>query len=486
MGKNDMDHMQHLESVALSDCAVLEIKEGTYKGSWKRAGGRSAWFMARRNLDRLITMMSPKEFPDHIKTYENVRDTVKALDVSVHYRFDAATQKINPLPGTIEATRDILSMLLDSYESEDIFMKIRANPGGEDGTVLACLRDARRYFMLVEAEMISEGVVEPESQTYEMENEPEWDGQAIDTFILDFDNGNRYTFPGLTRCLVERQSGTCKVTLAPAGNFSIATRDPYEVVAEENGMSVEQLKVYLLDFRHPPIARQAPPPPSHPTGGYAAEQAERHPETKEPRDPWTDMVGARLRIGDHCTFNYRGSIVECEIVGTEGSCPVVKGPKLPDEGVVVTNGWWIRRDGTKDNVLEKRGEQTNHAKQNPLWPWQAVKIEFDTLVSRVGVANSFYTRRAPEVWQLNPVVYSVACPKEIAQAYEWVEHGLWVLDRRKVPSEIDGNFPRLQMEMNMKEHEESDGDFKFMYDRDDGDGKFKIKDRWTAWGREAA
>jgi hypothetical protein len=481
MGKNDMDHMQHLESVALSDCAVLEIKEGTYKGSWKRAGGRSAWFMARRNLDRLITMMSPKEFPDHIKTYENVRDTVKALDVSVHYRFDAATQKINPLPGTIEATRDILSMLLDSYESEDIFMKIRANPGGEDGTVLACLRDARRYFMLVEAEMISEGVVEPESQTYEMENEPEWDGQAIDTFILDFDNGNRYTFPALTRCLVERQSGTCKVTLAPAGNFSIATRDPYEVVAEENGMSVEQLKVYLLDFRHPPIARQAPPPPSHPTGGYAAEQAERH----DTGTMWSDAKGAHLRAGDLCYWQRPedGATFLVELSGTEEGLPVVKGePAVGPEGRRLASWKHLRRESTP----EKKGEQTNHAKQNPLWPWQAVKIEFDTLVSRVGVANSFYTRRAPEVWQLNPVVYSVACPKEIAQAYEWVEHGLWVLDRRKVPSEIDGNFPRLQMEMNMKEHEESDGDFKFMYDRDDGDGKFKIKDRWTAWGREAA
>src|ERR1044072_823313 len=147
-----MNHMQHLESVALSDCAVLQSKEATYQGSRKRAGGRSAWFMARRNLDRLITMMSPREFPEYIKTYENVRSTVRALDHTVHYNFAPLGQQAVPYHCTIEATRAILEMLMDSYESEDIFMKIRANPGGEDGTVLACLRDAGRCFPLVEAE----------------------------------------------------------------------------------------------------------------------------------------------------------------------------------------------------------------------------------------------------------------------------------------------------------------------------------------------
>lgn len=171
MGKNDMDHMIHLESVALSDCAVLESKEATYQGSWKRAGGRSAWFMARRNLDRLITMMAPKEFPDHVKTAANIKDTVRAIDSIVHHGTNRAMQ--DHLPGSIDATRQILAMLGDSYFAEDLFAKIAENPGGEDGTVLACMRDARRYFTLVEAEMIAEGVVEPESKTYESDKYPQ-------------------------------------------------------------------------------------------------------------------------------------------------------------------------------------------------------------------------------------------------------------------------------------------------------------------------
>jgi hypothetical protein len=167
-----MDHMNFLESVALSDCAVLENKEATYQGSWKLSGGRSAWFMAKRNIDRLLVMMAPKEFPDHVKTMENIHCTIGAFRNFVHYG-----QRIKlDLPGSIEATMMILELLRDRLTSEDIFAKIEEKPKGEDGTVLAVCRDLRRYLILVEAEMISRGVVEPESRTYESTyNQPETD-----------------------------------------------------------------------------------------------------------------------------------------------------------------------------------------------------------------------------------------------------------------------------------------------------------------------
>jgi hypothetical protein len=155
----DMKHMKFLEKVAAADIMVIHDKESTYKGSWKQAGGRSAWFMARRNMDRLLEMMKPPMAESYVNL-TNVLDTVKALDDIVHYEGHAG----HKLPGSIEATRHILEHLRDSYTAEDIFAKIEERPEGADGTVLAVIRDLRRYLILVEAEMMARGVVtDPET-----------------------------------------------------------------------------------------------------------------------------------------------------------------------------------------------------------------------------------------------------------------------------------------------------------------------------------
>jgi hypothetical protein len=350
-----MNHMQHLETVALSDCAVLHSKEATYQGSWKRAGGISAWFMARRNLDRLITMMAPKQFPDHITTPQNVTDTLAALDHIVHHASDARN-----LPGTAEVTRQILAMLGDRFTANDIFAKIRANPGGEDGTVLAIVRDARRYFMLVEAEMIAEGVVEPESKTYEQE----------------------------TRIYVEPDT------------------DVYQLIADEKGLSRQEVKdrIHALFYGNPPAEPQ--------NGGYAAEHAERR---------------------------------RAEAVSDGGS---------------------------------------QHA--STLYPWQATKEQIDSLRQRNGIlVDVFYTQRAGNVWQLEPVVGSQLCPREIYSAYRPAGATRWTLKRGEVPLEIWDNFPQLQLELNTKEHEDSREDFRFMYEFHESAQKWILRPQFVEWGREA-
>jgi hypothetical protein len=409
MGKNDMNHMQHIESVALSDCAVLQSKESTYQGSWKRAGGRSAWFMARRNLDRLITMMSPKEFSPHIQTPANVHDTLQMLENIVHYNGNAYSVK--DLPGSIDATMQIIRMVRDSYFSEDIFRKIAEAPGGEDGTVLACLRDARRYFTLVEAEMIAEGLVEPETKTYETDNE--WDGEGITDLRLEMENGQIYTIKDIESFTIERKHRICDITLrrkgvehrapTPPKNVDL---DPYELVASENGMTVGQLKEYLLDHVHPT------PPPSPSNGGYAQEQRAKHEDA----------------------------------------------------------------------------EQQNHAATNPLWPWQITQAEYTSVASRVGpTADFFYTRRAPDLFQLEAVVGSRFCPKELAACYEYAADNRWVLKKQNVPEELRENYRELQVEMNKFEHETSHPDYRFMYDFDDGAQKFILREQFrVAWGKDQA
>lgn len=269
MGANDMDHMLHIESVALSDCAVLQSKEATYQGSWKRAGGVSAWFMARRNLDRLITMMAPKAFPDHITTPQNVVDTVQALDGIVHHAGNSGHR----LPGSIEATRQILDLLKDRFFANDLFAKIAQHPNGEDGTVLACLRDARRYFTLVEAEMIAEGVVEPEASTYEQEAniyvEPD-----TDVYQLIADE------KGLSRQEVKDRINRLFYGAPPtAGPIDVLIR----IAAGNDGEPAHEYvfqacPTVLLESTPGRLEVSITPGPNKRTanGGYAMEQAARH------------------------------------------------------------------------------------------------------------------------------------------------------------------------------------------------------------------
>lgn len=168
--EHNMEHMRHLSKVVESDLAILRYKESTYQGSWKRSGGRSAWFMVKRMIDRLVSMMAKPETPATFNL-QNIDDTIRAIanaqpieaakiDAPVHHR--AATVEVVDLPGTPSATADLLNYLRNCYTAENIFEMIRSNPSGADGTVLAILRDTRRYAILIEAEMIARGVVEVE------------------------------------------------------------------------------------------------------------------------------------------------------------------------------------------------------------------------------------------------------------------------------------------------------------------------------------
>lgn len=272
MGRNDMDHLKHLESVALSDCAVLENKEATYKGSWKRAGGRSAWFMARRNLDRMITMMEPPEQPPFFNM-DNVKDSLLAISTATN------TGRV-AFPGTPQATHDIFKHLAKSFTAEDIFAMIAANPKGEDGTFLACMRDARRYFMLVEAEMISEGVVEPEEKTYEGDNYP----QDIYTLIANDIGMAREEVKTRIHELFYREAAA-----SPASSM-----DPGPAIGETTELNPAFSKVYSDGMVHE--AGKAPRLPTEEEckelhiersgGGYAREQAERHADKHGSLFPW--------------------------------------------------------------------------------------------------------------------------------------------------------------------------------------------------------
>jgi hypothetical protein len=107
--EHNMRHLDFIRIVAEEDLAYVDRKDRQYGGSWKRRGGVGAFMMLARKWDRLENMLG------------QVRSHPPQFNV-----FDYITSQTT---------------------------------SGEDGTVLAEVRDLRRYLLLVEAEMMARGVV---------------------------------------------------------------------------------------------------------------------------------------------------------------------------------------------------------------------------------------------------------------------------------------------------------------------------------------
>lgn len=107
MSEINFDHIGRLALVQEADEANVRSKDASYGASWKKRGGIGAFMMAARKWDRLEGMMERGGF--------------------------------------------------------DIFAAVEAQRGeaqGTDGTVIAEIRDLRRYLLLIEAEMVARGAVE--------------------------------------------------------------------------------------------------------------------------------------------------------------------------------------------------------------------------------------------------------------------------------------------------------------------------------------
>lgn len=105
-----MDHMNFIPVVLQRDEEVLKQKEGTYKGSWKKRGGCGAFMMLARKWDRL----------------ENIVDAHE------------------PQYDILKAGEQDMMELGQPFDRE-----------APDGTLLAEIRDLRRYLVLVEAELMA-------------------------------------------------------------------------------------------------------------------------------------------------------------------------------------------------------------------------------------------------------------------------------------------------------------------------------------------
>ena len=453
MGSDDMDHMQHVETVALSDCEVLRQKEATYQGSWKRAGGRSAWFMARRNMDRLLTMMPAKPVPHvGISNVANIRATLMSLKHSVHYNLDPVKQTVAPLPGSIEATMAILDHVLDAYTADDVFARIAEKPKGEDGTVLACIRDLRRYFTLVEAEMISEGVVEPETKTYEQEQYP----VDVYTMIADDRGMSREEVKDLINDLFYSDQGEWAREILRTGQAPAQRLDV--TVAGGGGGKIKESDVVF------PNARELGPTDIIVDGTI-------YERGKHPRKA-TDEDRARaagLTLEEWVAQRLKDAATAAD---------------TPSCG-----------DGSFDVKMQRRAERiadggSQHARENPLFPHHLTGSEAGAIRARVGdkVFEAFYSRRAADVWQLEMIAVCASCPFELTNFYNLFYNlrgsDTWLLKESKIPREIRSNWPEIQLEMNQMEYEGTDKALAFMYTWQEGPQKWVLDAQFADWGRE--
>lgn len=137
----NLAYHQHIGKIAENDINYVRKKDAQYDASWKRRGGPGAWFTIVRPWDRLSQFMErPKQ------------------------------------------TGTMTHAMVPVWERNDIIGAMVAEKlSGEDGTVTACVRDLRRYLLLLEAEVqerISEGcrrwseslVAAAQSKTEELES----------------------------------------------------------------------------------------------------------------------------------------------------------------------------------------------------------------------------------------------------------------------------------------------------------------------------
>lgn len=116
---------QELEAVAKRDVESLLVAEHQYGSSWKRRGGVGAFMMLARKWDRLENALRPL---------------------------------VDPLGRVVEPELAAISPFLGrSVSAWDIFA-VAAHDRRAEG-VIDDIRDLRRYLLLVETELVRQGVV---------------------------------------------------------------------------------------------------------------------------------------------------------------------------------------------------------------------------------------------------------------------------------------------------------------------------------------
>lgn len=148
---NDMGHLEHIQAVLDEDAQGLFAAETNYRGSWKKRGGVSAYFMLCRKWDRIQNRL------EQVKTVAGTYP-IQALRYELEELKLARRDRVNGGDGRI--TEEKLDQIIEAIEANlvprfDIFAAIEADERAEG--LIDDIRDLRRYLVLVEAEMRARG-----------------------------------------------------------------------------------------------------------------------------------------------------------------------------------------------------------------------------------------------------------------------------------------------------------------------------------------
>jgi hypothetical protein len=397
MTEHNMNHLNYIRVVVEADLAYVDRKDRQYGGSWKRRGGVGAFMMLARKWDRLEQFMAKFHY-----------DIFGVIDAEIAREKSEAESRT---PAGYTPDYDV----------------------GKDGTVLAEVRDLRRYLMLVEAEMMARGVV-PGDRVFGVATAGGKKGEPVDVL----------------------REGTTEIRKSFVGGDGQVIRelDPVWVMPDPGE---------LHSTRNKPEAA-------------VARRLERNGEVT------VDYATGESQIVKHGRLSRRATVIrELDVNG-----PVIM------NGMVHEHGRSPRVATAEDLALAERTFTTDRRvpRYEPDTPdedniacrdapfvvpesyWRRKNIERDAF-------DKFWTLRAPDVHVLDAHVVSDSIPGLLRNYYH-SRGGEWIIDIDRVPASVRGHFPALRGEVNMKEHEELPEWQRVLYTWDANGTKFRLAQ--LGWG----
>lgn len=392
MSDTDLKELAYLRVVADEDVDFVDRKNRSYGGSWKRRGGVGAFMMLARKWDRL----------------ENILQTVG--------KFGGGDKDAPAF--------DIFAWIDRECSSEKLYSPERGV--GTDGTVLAEIRDLRRYLLLVEAEMMARGVVPAPMRPA--------------TIVQTHEQ------------LAARASGS------PVYQTTMRELSPtFERVID--GGTIHEKGVA--------------PRPAQGAGkdGVMIRVGDDCTWNPPGNDPITEMTLVDVQPGTHRpVVRYRGD---------NGG-----------QGGIVTDWNKLRRDTTSerrvpryDDAVRQRTPEDGaqlasvapHVVGHEYFKEKQVSEEFWKL---------FWAPLGLMSFKLEPHVVSVAMPKCLQGFYDLVSDVGWVLRASRIPDDARHLYPKLRRELNAVEFDAIPAWQKHLYEWRENEVKHAIKDRERAWTEE--
>jgi hypothetical protein len=383
VNKEHLRYHRHLGQIADADLNYIKRKDCQYDASWKKRGGVGAWFTIARPMDRLVNFV---ESGDH---------------------------------------------------QYDLFAKIGAEGlAGPDGSVIACVRDLRRYLLLVEAEMTQRLEAPSDGRIYS--------DVSKGLCGLDFEEAEK-------RIMAWANSASEDDTM-------------YEKAAREMGITVREAKLRIFKS----LYGGGEWPKGYEGGDF---------ETGGPVEPAVAVTNTP-RPGESEEQTLSRSVEGRAELARRRDEPEAKGPLS-----------WNQSERRVPRYPDEPVTLPERAEPSGTWPWIASWIVVSSLGQRVAEAwhrggtdtMTLEPRLTAELWSIIPPeardCYSPLVPGGQADPVYWLR--VW-----EAPSDERERWPSLAPELN---HAEWQGAMEYaeLYEWHEGPGKYILRPEWMGWRAEA-